>query len=142
MTVVDFKPKAEQDAALNLAEFIRMSRFDLTVLGAELDWASWSWDGVGQFRKMATPRASALVDQTPYLLDGGFIDFARAYIRHEAGNKPGTRYTHTKRLVSKRLSAIKELALSALLSSSHLVQMPPMVCLVLMKRSVTQSLLL
>ncbi len=102
MSAIDFKPKSAHDAARNVADFIRICRSDLTVFGNELDWGAWSWEGIGQFRKIGSPRASALVDQTPYLLDRGFIDFARAYIRHEAGNKPGTRYTHTKRLVVLR----------------------------------------
>lgn len=98
MTVVDFKPKAEHDAEQNVADFVRTCRFDLTVFGTKLDWGAWSWDGVGQFRKLGAPRASELVDQSPYVLDVGFVDFAKAYIRHEAGSNPGTRYTHTRRL--------------------------------------------
>lgn len=84
--VVAFKPRHELEAEENLAEFIRLCREDLTVFGADLDWAESYW---------ASAKVSfGNLDQTGRKLDPSkvmqepFLSFAKAYLRYRQGHNP------------------------------------------------------
>lgn len=72
-----------------MAEFIRYCRQDLKTLGADLDWQSTHWPGIGTFTKRGTfrGRAKKLVDPTSWLAKD-FIEFAKSYIRYVYSQNP------------------------------------------------------
>jgi len=82
--IVHFVPPSVRRVADNREAFIRLCRDELTVFGRDLDWASWAWPGA-LFTKMGVPSRGASADD---LLDGGIMDFAKAYLRYQQGMKP------------------------------------------------------
>jgi hypothetical protein len=73
----------------NLAEFVRMARDELTVYGEDLDWEQWHWKGVGMFLRHGCPRRVGNPDG--WHMRPGFVNFAKAYVRHEQGVNPTSR---------------------------------------------------
>lgn len=80
-----FVPKAQLSSREHLDEFIIMCRDRLTVFGADLDWYSNAWPGVGNFTKKGAPSRGYTEDQ---LLNAGIIPFAKAYVRYQQGHNP------------------------------------------------------
>lgn len=83
--IFQFVPKAQAASRQNLDEFIVMCRDRLTVFGADLDWYSDTWPGVGNFTKKGAPSRGYSEAQ---LLDAGIIPFAKAYVRYQQGHNP------------------------------------------------------
>ncbi len=100
VVVVAFAPKSEKNAKRNLKDFIGLARDQLTVFGADLTWEAWKWDGVCQFTKRSAP--PKVKDPTQYLMSKEFIDFAKAYIRYQAGQNSGTRSVSSFRMAALR----------------------------------------
>lgn len=83
--LVHFTPIAATTAAEKLSEFIKMCRDELTVFGADLNWANWKWRQAGvNFSKISAGRRTEFADP----LDDTFIDFAKAYFRYQHGHQP------------------------------------------------------
>ena len=80
-----FVPKAQISSRQNLDEFILMCRNKLKVFGADLDWHSDAWVGVGNFTKKGAPSRGFTKAQ---LLNVGIIPFAKAYVRYQQGHNP------------------------------------------------------
>ena len=80
-----FVPKAQLSSRQRLDEFILMCRDRLTVFGADLDWFSNAWPGVGNFTKKGAPSRGYTEEQ---LLNAGIIPFAKAYVRYQQGHNP------------------------------------------------------
>lgn len=80
-----FKPKSHVDAAINLKEFIKRCKFELTVFGEDLKWDEWRWPKVVCFTKIGVHSRTKNVND---ILDISFIDFAKAYLRYQQGNNP------------------------------------------------------
>jgi hypothetical protein len=80
-----FAPKAKLTASKNLNEFIRMCREDLTVFSPELNWIDTTWPRAMNFTKLGALSRSY---QDSDRMNGGFIDFAKAYFRYQQGHKP------------------------------------------------------
>ncbi|MEB0122834.1 hypothetical protein QN391_19380 [Pseudomonas sp. CCI1.2] len=83
--IFQFIPKAQAASLQNLDEFIVMCRDRLTVFGADLDWYSHAWPGVGNVTKKGAPSRGYSEAQ---LLDAGIIPFAKAYVRYQQGHNP------------------------------------------------------
>ena len=94
-----FRPREELDAETRLADFIRHARDDLTVFGAELDWASPKWELRGVAKVSGRPNKlrvvwghplkkapKAIGDYAP--LDARNVDFFKAYLRYRYGLAP------------------------------------------------------
>lgn len=95
--IILFTPKAELDAAANLAGFTSMCRDRLTVFGAELPFDEFVWDvtdtnsrkGQGNFReRIIFSTLESANSQDPHPMDDAFRPFAQAYIRYMQGIKP------------------------------------------------------
>jgi hypothetical protein len=80
-----FAPKAQLTSKQNLADFVRLCRDQLTVFGADLDWYSHAWPGVGNFTKKGVPSRGF---KPEHLLDAGIMSFAKAYVRYQQGHNP------------------------------------------------------
>lgn len=63
-----FTPKRQLDAKANLNDFISMCRDRLTVFGADLDWGSFTWAGVGNFTVNGAPAKGFTQDQLLILI--------------------------------------------------------------------------
>lgn len=122
--VILFRPKAELDAAGNLAGFIECCRNDLTVFGADLNFDANVWDitdalgirGHGRQRQRLVFSAMDTVpDQAAAWMDDRFRPFAKAYIRYMHGFRPA-------KIVSFRLAALR--TLEASLSENGLIPDP------------------
>lgn len=83
--IVQFKPKSTQTAEQNLAAFIALCRDSLTVFGEDLEWEAHKWAGIVTFSKLGVTTRKPGSDQ---VMDGNFLDFARAYFRYQQGQKP------------------------------------------------------
>ena len=83
--IFKFAPKAQVAACQNLEDFVRLCRIQLTVFGANLDWYSSSWPGVGNFTKKDAPSRGYKTEQ---LLDAAIVPFAKAYVRYQQGHNP------------------------------------------------------
>jgi hypothetical protein len=105
-----FRPRAELDAAKNLAAFIEMCRTQLTVFGADLDFDADVWDITdtlclkakgGQRQRVVFNRLGNQVDdlaRAPF--DKAFSSFAKAYFRYMHGLRP-------TKTIGSRLSALR-----------------------------------
>lgn len=122
--VILFRPKAELDAAGNLAGFIESCRNGLTIFGTDLDFDANVWDvtdalGVkGHGRKRQRLVFSALdtaPDQAEAWMDDRFRPFAKAYMRYMHGFRP-------TKIVGFRLAALR--VLESALSENGLVPDP------------------
>ncbi len=98
-------PKDRLQAAANLAEYIRLARNDLIVLGPDLPWDAWRWENVGTFAKQGIVRG--LIGKpvaAELMLDAAFIDFAKAYVRERHSQNPNESMNgHINRLRCLRL---------------------------------------
>jgi hypothetical protein len=98
-----FAPSAiSHDAETNRANFIRYCKEYIMVFGADLNWDSWRWPGIGAFVKDGV----ACVERTnspraDKLLDPAFIDFAKACLRY-MGKEPVSNTVHYQRLSALR----------------------------------------
>jgi hypothetical protein len=122
--VILFRPKAELDAAGNLAGFIESCRNGLTIFGADLDFDTNVWDVTdalglkGHGRKRQRLVFSALdtgPDQAVAWMDDRFRPFAKAYMRYMHGFRP-------TKIVGFRLAALR--VLESALSENCLVPDP------------------
>ena len=122
--VILFRPKAELDAAGNLAGFVESCRDGLTVFGAHLDFDTNVWDvteslgrkGMGRKReRIVFSRLETAADESPIWLADQFRPFAKAYMRYMHGFRP------TKSL-GFRLAALR--AMEAALSEDGLIPDP------------------
>jgi len=122
--VILFRPKAELDAAGNLAGFIESCRSSLTVFGADLDFDGNVWDVTdalglkGHGRKRQRLVFSALdtaPGQAKAWMDDRFSPFAKAYMRYMHGFRP-------TKIVGFRLAALR--VLESVLSENGLVPDP------------------
>lgn len=107
--VILFRPKAELDAAGNLAGFVEFCRNDLTVFGADLPFDENVWDvsssislkGHGNKRVRIVFSSFETVNAaSPSPMAEPFLGFAKAYMRYMHGFRPvvgfGTRLTALK----------------------------------------------
>ena len=92
--LIHFSPQSQLTAAENLAEFIRMCKDDLTLLGRDLKWNSWKWPGV-QFTKLGTMSQGGTDNDA---LDPAVMDFAKAYFRYQQSHRPTGTMNETKAL--------------------------------------------
>lgn len=122
--VILFRPKAELDAAGNLAGFIESCRNGLTVFGTDLDFDANVWDVTdalglrGHGRKRQRLVFSALdtaPEQAGAWMDDRFCPFAKAYMRYMHGFRP-------TKIVGFRLAALR--VLESALSENGLVPDP------------------
>jgi hypothetical protein len=118
--VILFRPKAELDAAGNLAGFVESCRDGLTVFGADLDFDTNVWDvteslgmkGMGREReRIVFSRLETAADKSPIWMADQFRPFAKAYMRYMHGFRP-------TKSVGFRLAALR--ALEAALTESGL----------------------
>lgn len=95
--VILFRPKAELDAAGNLAGFVESCRNDLTVFGADLPFDENVWDvsssislkGHGNKRIRIVYSSFGTVNATnPSPMAEPFLGFAKAYMRYMHGFRP------------------------------------------------------
>lgn len=95
--VILFRPKAELDAAGNLAGFVESCRNDLTVFGADLPFDENIWDvsrsislkGNGNKRVRMVFSSFGTVNATnPSPMAEPFLGFAKAYMRYMHGFRP------------------------------------------------------
>lgn len=95
--VILFRPKAELDAAGNLAGFIESCRNELTVFGADLPFDEDVWDvtssislkGHGNKRIRIVFSSLETVNETnPSPMAEPFLGFAKAYMRYMHGLRP------------------------------------------------------
>lgn len=80
-----FTPKHQLASQANLDEFVVLCRDKLTVFGAQLDWYSHEWPGVGNFTKKGAPSRGYKPEQ---LLSPEIMSFAKAYVRYQQGHSP------------------------------------------------------
>jgi len=104
--VFQFVPKAQLTCRENLSRFVLMCRDHLTVFGADLDWNSHSWVGVGNFTKKGAPSRGYTDAQ---LLSADLMSFAKAYVRYQQGHNPSKLKNEFKaiRCVEEALLAVK-----------------------------------
>lgn len=122
--VILFRPKAELDAAGNLAGFVESCRNGLTIFGADLDFDANVWDvtnalglkGHGRTRqRLVFSALDAPPDQAEAWMDDRFRPFAKAYMRYMHGFRP-------TKIVGFRLAALR--VLESALSENGLVPDP------------------
>ncbi|EBS9618342.1 integrase, partial [Salmonella enterica] len=73
--VLFFRTKQKVNAELNLKEFIRFCRFELTATDRDLSWESNWWKGIAIFNKINITHKRE--PDKKELLDDEFIDFAK-----------------------------------------------------------------
>ena len=109
--VILFRPKAELDAAGNLAGFVESCRNELTVFGADLPFDENVWDvtealfikGKGGQRQRLTFSTLASVNQKQFTsMSESFLSFSKAYMRYMHGFRP-------TKVVGFRLTALRVL---------------------------------
>jgi hypothetical protein len=101
-----FTPKHLLDAKTNLNDFIEMCRDRLTVFGADLDWDSDTWPGIGNFTVIGAPARGYTNSQ---LLSSEIIPFAKSYVRYQQGHNPSKLKNEFKaiRCIEKALLQVK-----------------------------------
>jgi hypothetical protein len=85
--VVQFVPRAEHDASVNLEEFIRLAKEELTAFGGCDAWNNDTW----RHNKTVAVFATKTAPLDPYSytpLAEPFKDFAKAYVRYSYSHKP------------------------------------------------------
>lgn len=85
--VVQFVPRANLDAGLNLAEFIRLAKDELTAFGGRDAWEETRWQEgstVAVFSSWSETHNSYVY--TP--MAEPFLQFAKAYVRYRYSHKP------------------------------------------------------
>lgn len=93
--IVVFKPKSTRDAQQNLQSFIKLCRKKLTVFGSDLEWESSVWPRIAVFAKLGVKTRRPKPTE---LMDGAFVDFAKAYLRYQQGHQPTKTRNETKAL--------------------------------------------
>jgi len=81
-----FKPRKTIEAEVNLAEFIRFCKEELTVFGADLVWREQHWKNAGV--SFSNLDQKSRIPDPKNVLVSPFIDFAKAYLRYQQGQKP------------------------------------------------------
>ena len=77
-------------AKLNLIEYIRYAKEELTSLRPGIEWDSWKWHHVACFIKQEKIKSRKLkIAPKSDWLDPEFIDFSKAYIRERNSQNPG-----------------------------------------------------
>ena len=79
--VLFFRTKQKVNAELNLKEFIRFCRFELTATDGDLSWESNWWKGIGIFNKINITHKRE--PDKKELLDAEYIYFAKAYMKYQ-----------------------------------------------------------
>jgi hypothetical protein len=109
--VILFRPKAELDAAGNLAGFVESCRNDLTVFGADLPFDKNVWDvtealslkGHGNKRhRLVFSTLGSVNEKSPKLMADPFLPFSKAYLRYMHGFRP-------TKAIAFRLAALRSL---------------------------------
>ncbi|MBA6421833.1 integrase [Pseudomonas sp. 5Ae-yellow] len=83
--VLLFTPKHERDCLKNLADFVFMCRYKLTVFGKDLDWDAENWPGVANFTVIG---ARSRGYSPAHILNEEILPFAKAYLRYQQGHNP------------------------------------------------------
>jgi hypothetical protein len=101
-----FTPKHQLNAKANLSDFVAMCRHRLTVFGADLDWDSDTWAGVGNFTVIGAPSRGFSDEQR---LNPEITPFAKSYVRYQQGHKPTKLKSEFKaiRCIEKALLLVK-----------------------------------
>src|SRR5690606_36358507 len=101
-----FTPKHQLDAKANLRDFVAMCHYRLTVFGADLNWDSDTWAGVGNFTVIGAPSRGFSDEQR---LNPEIIPFAKAYVRYRQGHKPTKNKSELQaiRCIEKALLLVK-----------------------------------
>jgi len=94
--IILFTPKAECDASHNLAGFINMCRYNLTIFGVDLDWDASAWDVTKEMGRRGRGGRVRITwnnyDASNYNhgnpMAQPFLDFAKAYMRYHQGLRP------------------------------------------------------
>ena len=118
--IVHFKSRADLTAFQNVAEFVRLCRDDLTVLGADLPFDSNIWD-ISDYievqgrektvRVIFSSLAAAKMSKATPTMSENFLPFAKAYFRYWQGLRPTTAWAN-------RLAALRVLD-SVLCEAGH-----------------------
>lgn len=109
--IVQFKSRDELSSTQNIAEFVRLCRDDLTVLGADLPFDSNIWDisehinvkgRTKTVRVIFSSLAAAKESKNTPTMSINFLPFAKAYFRYWHGLRPTTAWAN-------RLAALRVL---------------------------------
>lgn len=100
--IVQFVPRSECDASVNLAEFIRMAREDLTAFSGGGAWESNKWKKDETVIVFATK--TEFLDSYSFTpMAEPFMQFAKAYFRYSFSHKP----TKDASLISHALRCVE-----------------------------------
>lgn len=122
--VIFFRPRIELDASENLDGFVESCRNNLTIFGADLDFADNVWDitetlklkGGGKKReRLVFSTLETANDKSPTWMSDQFRPFAKGYMRYMQGFRP-------TKAVGSRLAALR--TLEAALSENGLTADP------------------
>lgn len=100
----ELRSRAHRKRAAALDAYIRSAKTEITV--PDVEWVNAQWKGIGVFVKLGGARGVPKTNIDPaVLLDVGFIDFAKAYIRERHSHNPGeSRAQHIDRFSALRLT--------------------------------------
>jgi hypothetical protein len=84
--IIQFVPRPEVEACVNLGEFIRRCRDELTVFGANLRWADNYWPAARVNFGNLNQKSRKLTPEN--LMQLPFLEFAKAYYRYQHGHNP------------------------------------------------------
>jgi hypothetical protein len=100
----ELKSRAPRKRAEALEEYIWSAKTEITV--PDVEWVNAQWKGIGVFVKLGGARGAPKANIDPAdLLDVGFIDFAKAYIRERHSHNPSeSRAQHIDRFSALRLT--------------------------------------
>lgn len=85
--IVQFVPRADRDARVNLAEFIRLAREDLTAFASGGAWEDDTWRQ-GKTTVVFATRTAPLDSYSFTPMAEPFKQFAKAYVRYVYSHKP------------------------------------------------------
>ncbi|KAA1014929.1 integrase [Paraburkholderia panacisoli] len=96
--IVTFVPRVELDAEENLAGFVELSKTQLTVFGASLDFSQDVWDITGsveakaRYHRIRLPFSNLDTSHRrgkhDVMMAEPFLSFAKSYIRYQQGMRP------------------------------------------------------
>jgi len=109
--LIVFKPKAEIDAEANVEAFIELSRSQLTIFGADLDFECDAWDVTEALALRARGKARqramfTQLDRDDEPIAEPFRSFSKSYFRYMFGLRPA-------KAIGMRLTALRAVAASA-----------------------------
>jgi hypothetical protein len=81
-----FNGNSRTSPGANLADFIQLARYDLTVFGDDLDWDTDYWKLAGVTFANLDQKSRSYSEKNR--LDISFRDFAKAYYRYQHGHRP------------------------------------------------------